>query len=127
LHRVRTAAAADKVNAAVPVVCGALTVTLLAYGIGLWDVVARAYRPGSLDSNIRQRDDNDLLGLLLRHTNIKAIAFNGGTAGRLGRKVLGAQATVYQIVELPSSSPTYTLHYVEKTVRWQALRAFLAA
>ncbi|XLZ69452.1 DNA-deoxyinosine glycosylase [Massilia sp. SR12] len=99
--------------------------TLLAHGIGLWDVVAQAHRPGSLDSSIRQRDDNDLPGLLARHPNIQAIAFNGGTAGRLGIKVLGAQAAAYQIVELPSSSPAYTLAFAEKSVRWQALRHIL--
>ncbi|AKU23809.1 DNA-deoxyinosine glycosylase [Massilia sp. NR 4-1] len=100
---------------------------LLAHGVGLWDVVAEAHRKGSLDSNIRERNDNDLHGLLSRHPNIKAIAFNGGTAGRLGIKVLGAQAPAYQIVELPSSSPAYTLPYADKAMRWQSLRPILAA
>ncbi|MGW8394623.1 DNA-deoxyinosine glycosylase [Pseudoduganella sp. HUAS MS19] len=101
--------------------------TLLAHRVGLWDVVAQAHRPGSLDSRIRQRNDNDLLGLLSRHPNIRALAFNGGTAGRLGVKALGAQATGFQIVQLPSSSPAYTLPYSEKSQRWQALQAILAA
>lgn len=77
--------------------------TLLRHGIGLWDVVAKAHRPGSLDSNIRHRNDNDLLDLLARFPIIKAIAFNGGTAGRLGAKALGSRAVVYQILTLPSS------------------------
>src|ERR1700693_6168873 len=34
---------------------------LLAHGVGLWDVVAEAHRPGSLDSRIRNRNDNDLV------------------------------------------------------------------
>lgn len=101
--------------------------TLLANRIGLWDVVAQAHRPGSLDSRIRQRDDNDLLGLLSRYPNIRALAFNGGTAGRLGIKSLGDQAANFQIAELPSSSPAYTLSYNEKSKRWQALRAILLA
>ncbi len=101
--------------------------TLLANHVGLWDVVAQAHRPGSLDSRIRQRDDNDLLGLLSRYPNIGALAFNGGTAGRLGIKALGPQVANYQIAELPSSSPAYTLSYPEKSQRWQALRAILAA
>lgn len=99
--------------------------TLLAHGIGLWDVVAQAHRSGSLDSNIRQRNDNDLLGLLARHPNIKAIAFNGGTAAKLGIKVLGEQATAFQVVGLPSSSPAHTLAYADKAVRWAALRELL--
>jgi hypoxanthine-DNA glycosylase len=99
--------------------------TLLKHGVGLWDVVAEAHRPGSLDSKIRARNDNDLCALLARHPNIKAIAFNGGTAAKVGVKVLGSHAANYQIVELPSSSPAYTLGYAEKAVRWQALRAIV--
>ena len=99
--------------------------TLLAHGVGLWDVVAEAHRQGSLDSNIRARDDNDLLGLLARYPNIKAIGFNGGTAGKLGIKVLGARAAAYQIVALPSSSPAYTLPYAERALQWQALQPIL--
>ena len=100
---------------------------LLAHGVGLWDVVAEARRKGSLDSHIRERNDNDLHGLLSRHPNIKAIAFNGGTAGRLGLKVLGAAALAYNIVELPSSSPAHTLGYAEKAKKWQTVRSILAA
>ena len=110
----------------VPLAYSSRLEALLQHGVGLWDVVAEAHRRGSLDSNIRERNDNDLLGLLSRHPGIKAIAFNGGTAGRLGIKVLGAQTGAYQIVELPSSSPAYTLPYSEKAMRWQALRPILA-
>lgn len=96
--------------------------TLLAHGIGLWDVVAQAHRDGSLDSQIREPKDNDLRGLLARHPNITAIAFNGGTAGRLGLKVLGETATAYTIFTLPSSSPAHTLAYPEKARQWHTLR-----
>ncbi|MDB5961549.1 MAG: glycosylase [Massilia sp.] len=100
--------------------------TLLAHGVGLWDVVAEAQRHGSLDSKIRDRDDNDLPGLLARFPAIGAIAFNGGTAAKLGIKVLGARAARYTLFELPSSSPAYTLAYAEKRARWMQLRAALA-
>lgn len=110
----------------VPLDYSARLQALLSHGVGLWDVVAEAHRRGSLDSHIRQRNDNDLCGLLSRHPKIRAIAFNGGTAGRLGIKALGAQAAACQIVALPSSSPAYTLSYADKAMRWQALRAILA-
>ena len=100
---------------------------LLAHGVGLWDVVAEAHRDGSLDSQIRARKDNDLRGLLARHPTITAIAFNGGTAGRLGLKVLGEMAAAYTIVTLPSSSPAHTLAYPDKARQWHALRAVLLA
>nr|WP_314636341.1 DNA-deoxyinosine glycosylase [uncultured Janthinobacterium sp.] len=99
---------------------------VLAHGVGLWDVVAQAHRAGSLDSNIRNRDDNDLPGLLARFPAIGAIAFNGGTAAKLGIKVLGAQVSRYRIVALPSSSPAHTKPYLEKLEQWRALRQALA-
>ena len=99
---------------------------VLAHGVGLWDVVAQAHRAGSLDSNIRNRDDNDLPGLLARFPAIGAIAFNGGTAAKLGIKVLGAQASRYRIVALPSSSPAHTKPYLEKLEQWRGLRQALA-
>lgn len=92
------------------------------HGVGLWDVVADAQRMGSLDSNIKERRENDLCGLLASHPNIRAIAFNGGTAVKLGMKILGARASAYDIVTLPSSSPAYTLPYAEKALRWAKLR-----
>ena len=95
---------------------------LLAHGVGLWDVVAEAGREGSLDSRIRDRADNNLTGLLAALPNLDTIAFNGGTAARLGLKVLGERAAAYRIVQLPSSSPAYTLAYDEKKRVWlQAL------
>ena len=92
--------------------------TLLKHRIGLWDVVAQAKREGSLDSKITERDDNDLLGLLDTLPHLRAIAFNGGTAHKIGLKILGARADAYQIYALPSSSPAYTLPYAEKLQQW---------
>lgn len=99
--------------------------TLLEHGVGLWDVVAEAHRPGSLDSQIRNRDDNDLPGLLERYPGIAVIAFNGGTAKNLGLKILGAKVSRYQVVGLPSTSPAHTLPFAEKLDRWLVLRALL--
>lgn len=95
---------------------------LLANGVGLWDVVAEAHREGSLDSQIRDHAGNDLLGLIGGLPNLAAIAFNGGTAARLGLKALGEHASRYDIVLLPSSSPAYTLAYTEKLTVWRNLR-----
>lgn len=94
---------------------------LLAHGVGLWDVVAKAQRSGSLDSNIRERDDNDLVALISDLPQLETIAFNGGTAARLGLKVLGEHASRYRIVSLPSSSPAYTLAYEAKLQQWKTL------
>ena len=95
---------------------------LLAHGVGLWDVVAQAQRSGSLDSKIRERDDNDLVQLAVSLPRLDTIAFNGGTAAKLGLKVLGEQAQRYRIVSLPSSSPAYTLAYEAKLQQWKTLQ-----
>lgn len=94
---------------------------LLNHGIGLWDVVADAEREGSLDSRIRDPVENDLVELIAGLPNLRTIAFNGGTAARLGMKALGGHAQGYRIVPLPSSSPAYTLAYAEKLTAWRIL------
>lgn len=100
--------------------------SLLDCGVGLWDVVAEAHRPGSLDSAIRDRDDNDLPGLLAQLPALTTIAFNGGTAAKLGLKVLGELAGRYRIIKLASSSPAYTLAYADKLRQWQVLACTLS-
>ncbi|SFH66589.1 G/U mismatch-specific uracil-DNA glycosylase [Collimonas sp. OK307] len=95
---------------------------LLARHIGLWDVVADAHRTGSLDSKIRDQVENDLIGLLAKLPRLTTIAFNGGTATRLGLKALTGHAERYRIITLPSSSPAYTLAYSEKLIAWQELK-----
>jgi hypoxanthine-DNA glycosylase len=95
--------------------------TLLQHHIGLWDVVAQAKRRGSLDSQIRERDDNDLLSLIGTLPHLHTIAFNGATAGKIGLKILGEQQTRYRILHLPSSSPAHTLAYALKLISWQTL------
>jgi G:T/U-mismatch repair DNA glycosylase len=77
-----------------------------------------------LDSRIRDRNDNDLIALLSSLPNLTTIAFNGGTAARLGLKVLGLHAARYRVVQLPSSSPAYTLPYADKLRLWQLLRGY---
>ena len=109
----------------VPLAYNARLEALLGCGVGLWDVVAEAHRPGSLDSAIRARDDNDLPLLLSTLPQLNTIAFNGGTAARLGLKVLGALADRYRILTLPSSSPAHTLAYADKLLKWQDLSVAL--
>ncbi len=95
--------------------------TLLEHGIGLWDVVAEANRAGSLDSNIREHAENDLLNLAESLPKLHTIAFNGGTAARIGRRQLGEQGTRWRLLDLPSSSPAFTLPYAAKLKAWRHL------
>ena len=96
--------------------------TLLKNGVGLWDVVAEARREGSLDSNIREHVHNDLIQLLSTLPRLRIIAFNGGTAEKLGLKALGDVARSYRTIRLPSSSPAFTRSYAEKKREWGQLK-----
>ncbi|CAB3771125.1 DNA-deoxyinosine glycosylase [Paraburkholderia humisilvae] len=100
--------------------------TLLKRGIGLWDVVAQARRTGSLDSQIREHASNDLLALIETLPSLSAIAFNGGTAAKLGERALGSHASRYRILRLPSTSPAHaSLSYAAKLVQWREIRQSL--
>lgn len=94
-------------------------------GIGLWDVIAAAERPGSLDVAIRSPQAADLPGLIARLPNLRAVAFNGATAAKGGRKAL-AGAGHLTLIDLPSSSPAHASRSLaEKAESWAALKAFL--
>ncbi|WP_087723285.1 DNA-deoxyinosine glycosylase [Pandoraea sp. PE-S2T-3] len=95
------------------------------HGIGLWDVVAEARREGSLDSNIRLHAGSDLAGLIATLPSLRAVAFNGGTAGRIGQRALAQGGVTIPVVLLPSSSPAYTIPYATKCDAWLALRDWL--
>lgn len=95
-------------------------------GVGLWDVIAAAERTGSLDAAIRSPEAADLRGLIGGLPNLKAVAFNGATAAKSGRKVL-AEVEGLTLIDLPSSSPAHaTRTLAEKAESWAILKAFLA-
>jgi double-stranded uracil-DNA glycosylase len=97
---------------------------LLEAGVGLWDTVAAATREGSLDAAIRLHAASDLSALVARLPRLRAVAFNGGTSARIGRSQIGEPEGI-ALIDLPSSSPAYTLPYEEKLARWLELRRFL--
>jgi hypoxanthine-DNA glycosylase len=98
---------------------------LLAARIGLWDVVASAHRTGSTDAAMRDIEEHDIAALAETLPDLRAIAFNGGTALRHGRRQLGAAADRYEIVALPSSSPLHTIGLDAKLPAWTALARYL--
>ncbi len=98
---------------------------LLAAHVGLWDTVAAATRAGSLDADIRLHEASDLAALASTLPELRAIAFNGGTSARIGRRQL-AGTEGFALIDLPSSSPAYaSLPFARKRDAWRALRAYL--
>lgn len=96
---------------------------LRAAGVGLWDVIASAERPGSLDGAIRKAEAADLKRLIDDLPSLRAVAFNGATAARLGRLTLTSRPGL-DLIDLPSSSPAYTRPLIEKAAAWAVLGAF---
>ncbi len=96
---------------------------LAARGVALWDVVGAARRSGSLDAALREVSVNPLADYVARHAQLIAIGFNGQTAAKLGRAAIGPSAAT--LIDLPSSSPAYTLAFADKAARWSALANFV--
>lgn len=91
--------------------------------VGLWDVIASAARSGSLDAAIRSPEAADLRGLISRLPDLRAVAFNGGLAARLGRKILAGLEDV-ALIDLPSSSPAHARPLEEKRRSWSVLAPY---
>ena len=97
---------------------------LLARGVGLWDVIKTARRQGSLDAAIREVEPRDLAAMTARLPNLRAVAFNGGKAAKIGEKMLPGSRLA--LITLPSSSPANaSLGFDGKLTAWAVLREFL--
>jgi TDG/mug DNA glycosylase family protein len=98
---------------------------LLDAKVGLWDTVAAATREGSLDAAIRLHEASDLAPLAADLPELRAIAFNGATSAKIGRRQLGPAPGI-ALVDLPSSSPAYAaLSFEKKRERWLQLAVYL--
>jgi len=93
---------------------------LKARGVGLWDVIASAERSGSLDAAIRSPEAADLRGLIGGLPRLRAVAFNGKLAAKLGRRIIGDVAWV-RLIDLPSSSPAHAIPLAGKANIWSSL------
>jgi TDG/mug DNA glycosylase family protein len=95
--------------------------------IALWDVIARARRPGSLDSSIVHSSIqvNDFRRFFGSHPRVRLVCFNGAKAAELYRRlVLPALGSSYTIryKRLPSTSPAHAaLSRKRKLARWRAV------
>ena len=92
---------------------------LLEHGVGLWDVYAACERVGSLDSDIRQAQPNDLKWLQNACPQLQAIAHNGGESFKHAKHTQTLGVPVYR---LPSSSPANaTWSFERKLHAWRVV------
>ena len=99
---------------------------MLDAGVGLWDTVAAATRKGNLDADIRLHEASDLAGFGATLPELRAIAFNGATSARIGRRQL-VDMPGLALIDLPSSSPAYaSLSFEKKYEAWLTLRDYLS-
>ena len=97
---------------------------LLANGIGMWDAVASAERPGSLDSAIRNVQPAVLAELVKCLPQLQAVAFNGKASAKISRPQFADAG--YVLIDLPSSSPAHAaMSYAQKRQAWLNLQQFL--
>jgi double-stranded uracil-DNA glycosylase len=94
-------------------------------GIGLWDVYHAAHRDGSDDSAIRDAKANALHRLRAEFPRLEAIAFNGGTAAKEGRRALVEDEKV-RLYDLPSSSGLNAIAPALKLEAWKILLPHLS-
>ena len=93
-------------------------ITLLASRIGLWDVIGKCDRAGSLDSNIRNARHNDFERVTGIAKKLRRVCFNGKTAAKLEPWFAGQG---YETIVLPSSSPANTVRFEEKLRQWRQI------
>lgn len=97
-------------------------------GFGLWDVLARCERPGSLDASISRQSEepNDIEALIIQHPELRTIVCNGRTAHALLKRHILPKLSyprldshLPRIVCLPSTSPAMAkLSLDEKFIQW---------
>lgn len=102
---------------------------LHALGIGIWDVLERCERPGSLDSGMVPASEvpNDIPGLLRAEPSIAAVALNGVKAQqvfarRIAPAIDAARRARLAVLALPSTSPANaSIPRAAKLERWREL------
>ena len=87
--------------------------------IGLWDVLKKAEREGSLDENINNEEFNDFKNLLKSYPKIKRIVFNGKKAYEYFLRIRTFE-TKTEFIILPSTSSANTWKsFDEKLAEWK--------
>jgi hypoxanthine-DNA glycosylase len=103
--------------------------TLRTHGIAVWDVLAAAERPGSLDSSIvhASAQANDFAKFFRAHPRVRRVFFNGRKAEEMYRRLvlprLGEEFSRIRYQGLPSTSPAHAgMTFAKKLDRWSRIK-----
>jgi double-stranded uracil-DNA glycosylase len=98
--------------------------------IALWDVLAGAERPGSLDSSIvhASAEANDFREFFRKHAKVRRVFFNGRKSEEIFRRrvlpLLGPDFPDIQFGSLPSTSPAHAgMTFAKKLAQWRSIRS----
>jgi hypoxanthine-DNA glycosylase len=92
--------------------------------IAIWDVIDSCERKGSLDSEIKNEEANQIPELLEEYPNIQAIFCNGGKSYKNLQKLLGKNFRI-PIYLLPSTSPLHTISFERKFEDWKRILEYI--
>ena len=94
---------------------------LLQNRIGVWNVLHKARRKGSLDSAIQDEEPNALPAFIAQHKNLKVIGFDGLKAEALFDKHFTRRPEL-EYVALPACSPANARYNLETLcAKWSQL------
>ncbi|MGY0398650.1 MAG: DNA-deoxyinosine glycosylase [Ostreibacterium sp.] len=93
---------------------------ILRHHLAIWDTLKMAKRQGSLDNNIHDIVHNNIPELLQQYPNIQCIGFNGKHSRKFFKQH-ESHLTKLKLINLPSSSPAYTVAFEKKLVLWETL------
>lgn len=94
-------------------------------GIALWDVIEVCTREGSLDSNIKEEEENDLVGLFKAYPGIKHVFLNGFKAYDTFKRKIGLDFPDMTFIKLGSTSPANAKKFADKYNEWKIINNYL--
>ena len=86
--------------------------------IALWDVYCSAERIGSLDTNIKNGNFNNIKELLNTYTNIHTLLVNGKAAETAFKQYMKNQQLHYKYKYVPSSSSANTRYTLSEKIEF---------
>ncbi|MCC3359297.1 DNA-deoxyinosine glycosylase [Bacillus sp. REN16] len=97
--------------------------------IALWDVLYSCHREGSLDSNIKNEEPNQIVDFVKNHLNLRLIICNGTKSYQSYSKYIGLdQIPGIEVIKLPSTSPVpgkYNKTLEGKLQEWKIIKEYL--